>query len=103
MGKREEIDTTNGLVKQILQKYPIARNSDDYLYVRVIKAINPKAAEKPFVEVMENLKDLGLPCYETVGRCRRKIQEQHPELRSDDFITRCRENNEEAFKDYANS
>lgn len=103
MGKEEEIKTTDALVKSILAEYPKARNSDNYLYIRVVKALNPQACDRPFEMVLSNLMDLGLPCFETVSRCRRKLQAEHPELWSDAQIKKYRENAEKDFEDYARS
>ena len=80
-----------------------ARNSDNYLYVQVAKTIDPQVVYKPFIEVMYDMKDLDLPSIESVGRCRRKIQEKHPELWSDKQIQKYREEQEKTFEDYARS
>ena len=103
MGKRDEIRTTDAIVKDILAKYPLARNSDNYLYIRVIQALNKNAAEYSLSYTLMNLKELGLPCYETVSRARRKIQAEHPELWSDATIKKYREEAEKDFEDYARS
>ena len=87
MGKKEELETTEKLVKRILIEYPMARSSDSYLYIRVVKALCPEALNKPFSEVMFNLKELGLPCFETVRRSRQKIQNENPILKANE---RCR-------------
>jgi hypothetical protein len=52
---------------------------------------------------MKHAKEMGLPCYDTVTRIRRKVQEKNPELQSDEFIAKCREENEKDFEDYARS
>ena len=101
--KKEELMRTNKLVEKILAEYPMARNSDMYLYVRVVKELNPDACKQPFVNVISNLKELGLPCIETVGRCRRKLQEKHPEYWSDKQVQEYREQARLEFEDYARS
>lgn len=103
MGKKEEIKTVNGMVEDILVKHPKARNSDNYLYIQVIKKVHPKASQYALDYVFANLKELGLPCYETVSRVRRKIQSEHPELWSDKTIKKYREQAEKDFEDYARS
>ena len=103
MNKRKEIETTERIVKKILIKDKKARNSDNYLYIKVIKYLNNGAEERPFNEVMINLKKMGLPCYETVSRTRRRIQAEHPELWSDATIKRYREEAEKDFEDYSRS
>ena len=101
--KKEELSKTEIIVKDILARYPMARNSDAYLYIRVVEALNPKAADRPFEEVLLNLKQLGLPCISTVGRVRRKLQAEYPELWSDATIKKYREEAEKDFEDYARS
>ena len=103
MGKKEEIKSTQSLVETVLIKYKKARNSDDFLYLHVIALINPKAVSMPFINVMRNLRDLGLPPYETVSRIRRKLQETRPELWSDKKIKEYREEAEKDFEEYARS
>lgn len=99
----DDLNNLTALVKQILEKDYRARNSDNYLYVQVAKKINPQAVSMPFINVMYGMKDLDLPSIESVGRCRRKIQEKHPELWSDKQIQKYREEQEKTFEDYARS
>ena len=42
MNKSKELSTTTDLVKSILEKEPQARNSDNYLYLRVLQNIGTK-------------------------------------------------------------
>lgn len=99
-GQEMKISKTNDIVKDILVKEPFTRNSDNILYIKVVERLNSNANDKPFSEVMANLKELGLPCYETVSRCRRKLQEQHPELQACDRVQDFRTANEEEFRTY---
>lgn len=101
MDKRKELKNTTELVKVILRDYPMARDSDNYLYIRVMKELNPDTCNMPFAQVMLNLKELGLPCYETVRRSRAKIQSEHPELKGTKRVQEVREENEEIFREYA--
>lgn len=101
MGKLTELKTTSDIVKDVLENIPETRNSDDRLYQFVCALINVDALKKPFVEVMANRKELGLPAFETVRRTRQKIQELHPELAGCDKVEGYRKLNEEAFKEYA--
>lgn len=101
--KIDELYNLTTLVEDILIKYPHTRNSDAILYVKVIGYINPQAGRMPFDHVMYCLKDLGLPSIESVGRCRRKLQAEKPELWSDKQVQRYREENERVFEDYARS
>lgn len=105
MGKLKELNTTTNLVKGILEEYPDTRNSDNILYVRVCEqigrehGININKMSMPFF--LLNLKDYNMPQYETVGRCRRKLQAEYPELQADANVEAQRELNEADFKAYA--
>ena len=100
MGK-EKIKSVESLVKVILMQSKKARNSDDALYICVVRKVNPNLLKMPFINVMENTRSLGLPSYETVSRTRRKIQAEHPELWSDKTMKAYRESLEKDFEDYA--
>ncbi len=105
MNKSKELRTVTQLVKCILEEYPTTRNSDNILYCYVLMAIGRRTGIKyesmPIETVLTNLKDLGLPSIETVGRCRRKIVEQCPELAGNSEVEAQRALNEETFKEYA--
>jgi hypothetical protein len=103
MDKEKELNQTQVIVKDILMNYPIARDSDMYLYLRVVKRLNPAAVNKPFSEVVLNLEELGLPCFETVRRTRQKLQAEFLNLRGSDRIRSLRSINEEVFKEFARS
>ena len=101
MDKEKELNQTMSMVKDILIHYPIARDSDMYLYLRVVKRLNPTAADRPFSEALLNLDNLGLPCFETVRRTRQKLQEKYPKLKGSDKVRSLRSINEEAYKEFA--
>lgn len=103
MGKKEELTTTMAIVKDILVKNKKARNSDVYLYIKVMERLNKGSSKLPFDEVFNNIKELGLPFYDTVTRARRKVQEKNPDLQSDRYIEKCRRENEKTFEDFARS
>ena len=98
-----KIRKTSKIVKKILEICPDTRNSDELLYVNVCKVINPMACSQPFETVMLRRRELSLPPIESVGRCRRKLQESYPELCGSDDVTAMRELNEQVVKDYARS
>ena len=59
---KKEFKRARAIVKEILEECPKSRNSDNFLYTKVIEKLNKGALDKPFWEVMLNLKDLGLLC-----------------------------------------
>lgn len=101
MNKSKELKTTTDIVKDILQRCPETRNNDNVLYIKVCEVINKVTLGMPFSIVLPNLKSFNLPSIETVGRCRRKIVEEHPELAGNNTVEAYRTLNEEVFRDYA--
>jgi len=101
MSKSKELQTITAIVKDILEHDPDARNSDEYLYLKVCAKFSGKCMNLPFWKVFLNRKAYGLPSYETVGRARRKLQETHPEFAGNSTVEAHRMLNEEVFKDYA--
>lgn len=91
---------TTKIVKSILENNKQARNSDAYLYIEVCKSINPQVIHKPFVEVLADLKAYNLPSIETVGRCRRKVVENNPELAGNSEVEAGRALKEVEFREY---
>ena len=71
----KELKTTTDLVKSVLVKYPEARNSDNYLYLKVVQIIGSKnninISEMPLSSFLLRMKDLGFPGFESVRRSRR--------------------------------
>ena len=103
MDREKEVKQVHSLVKIILQECPQARNSDPYLYYKVVERINPNALHRTFEYTLLNMPELGLPCFETVRRSRAKIQSEHPELQSSEPVHSFRSINEEIMKEYVRS
>lgn len=101
MNKSKELNTTQDIVKGILETFPPARNSDNILFVKVCERLNPGALNKPFWLVLGNLKEYNLPNIETVRRTRQKLQASFPELAADTEVQAHRIVNQGMFADYA--
>ena len=101
MNKSKELATITDVVKDILTKFPETRNSDDYLYCKVCERVNAIYINLPFWKVLINRKKYGYPSTETVGRARRKIQSEYPELSANSTVSAGRMLNEEIFREYA--
>ena len=97
--------TTHDLVKKILEQRPETRNSDMALYIALAQHMESEKGvnitERPFCYVICNLKKLGLPTIESVGRARRKIQEQCPHLQSEKKVKKMRDEKEEEYRKYS--
>ena len=105
MNKAKELQTTTGLVKGILESCPDARNSDNYLYLRVLQIIgqrnNVDINSMSMPLFLLRMKEYGFPCFESVRRTRQKLQAAYPELAGCDEVEAQRMLNEEVFRDYA--
>lgn len=90
-----DMNTMYDLVKNILETDTKARENDMLLYLQVCKLKNLDAVAQPFYIVMQRSKELGLPSYETVSRARRKVQEEHEELKPSKIVQDAREEYEQ--------
>jgi len=101
----EDLKTTAKLVKAILEDNVQARNSDSYLYLKVLDYIadqnNIVLAAMPVPYFLTNMNDLPFPGFETVRRTRQKVQAAFPELAASDKVADMRKENEAIFKAYA--
>lgn len=105
MGKLEELQTTSALVKDVLEKYPNTRNSDNELYYWVCvmagKQIGIDVHRITVAMFLLHLNEYGFPQFETVRRTRQKLQATYPELSAASEVEAQRNLNEKAFRDYA--
>lgn len=91
------------VVKEVLTDIPDTRNSDSYLYLKVLERFageyDLRSMTVPYF--LCNIKKLKFPYFETVRRARQKIQERCPELQAKSEIQVVREAKEEVFHNYA--
>ncbi|MBO7253270.1 MAG: hypothetical protein J6V25_11675 [Oscillospiraceae bacterium] len=105
MVTEKDLKHISGIVKVILQASERARNSDSFLYLRVLefyactKGIDLRNMTVP--HFLMNMQDYGLPKFETVRRARQKAQEQHPELAANDKVQENRMAIEREFRAFA--
>lgn len=101
----DDLKTTAGLVKDILEKEPKARNSDNYLYLRVLQIIGKRNGididNMSVIRFFLELKKLGFPAFESVRRTRQKLQHDIPELVGNDTVEGQRALNEGIYREYA--
>lgn len=95
-----KLNTIQKIVHQILTNHPETRVDDKLLYYRLLQKISPNtlhmAVGSYLVEGRTNV-----PSIESVGRCRRKVQELHPELRANEQAARYRVEKEMEYREYA--
>lgn len=90
-----------------MEQHPDTRYSDTKLYVKLLEYYESfygyQIGTLPFAETLLTLSDIGIPSIETVGRCRRKIQHDFPELCSNDTVNGFRAEREKEFKEWSRS
>ena len=92
-----KLDTYKDLVKELLTDYPQRRGNDRKLYLALIW----KLGYKLDVSIKDFFNDDSYPSYESIGRCRRKAQEEHPELLPEEKIQAQRQEAQEEFIQFA--
>ena len=70
---------TEKTVKKILKDLPITRGDDNLLYIRYWQIVAPKVS---FIEFFKEPGKFNGATYKRIERCRRKLQEKYPELKS---------------------
>lgn len=101
MSLKQQLNNTKIIVQSLLETDRKTRNSDSYLYLRIIqiiadeKGIYLENISVPFF--LENMRELGFPPFETVRRTRQKLQAENPLLAADDFTAEKRAENETIF------
>lgn len=100
-----DLNTTTKLVKHILENNQQTRNSDSFLYLKVLEYISEKEGfalnHMTVPYFLENMNEYGFPGFETVRRTRQKLQADFPDLAACDKVQAMRMENEQAFKAYA--
>lgn len=99
-----DLKNTTALVKSILEQDKQCRNSDSFLYLKVLsvtakqKGIDLEKMTVPYF--LLNLHGAGLPPFESVRRARQKIQEHNPHLAACEAVEVFRAENEAEFRAY---
>ena len=102
-----DLKNTTALVKSILEQDKQCRNSDSFLYLKVISSVAKRKEidlEKMTVPYfLLNLHGAAFPPFESVRRARQKIQAAFPELAACEAVEGFRAENEQVFREYARS
>ena len=95
-----EIIKLYDLVKKLLQEKEELRGDDDLLYLAVVQKVHPHwdngrintdIKNAPIGEFFTSRKAAKIPTFESVTRCRRKAQEERPDLKPCEKIQEARE------------
>lgn len=105
MNKKRELISIKAMVKSLLEQESVCRNSDNFLYFRVIsKVAEQKGIDLNNVSILSfllTMSEQGFPPFESVRRSRQWVQEYYPELSSIERIKAKRKENEAVFRNFA--
>ncbi len=91
------------LIIEILTEVPETRNSDNLLYIETVDRIGNLMGIKNFSRrAVKNILTMPeIPSYESISRCRRKIQEKMPELQADEEVLKERRQREISWREWS--
>lgn len=95
----KNLNQLKDIVERILIDDEKARKDDNYLILKVIEKLHPDEVGKSFNEVMLNAKHNKIN-FESIRRCRQKVQQLYPELKDFDTATK-RQKAIESYLDFA--
>ena len=75
-------------VKRLLKEHPHLRDSDEKLMANMWYKRIPNVQQQSALNVLGMLANKKLPSYESISRCRRKLQEEDPSLRGKEYNLR---------------
>ena len=100
-----ELKTVTKLVKSILEEDTQCRNSDSFLYLKILETYGNKNGidinEMSVPNFLLTMKKNGFPGFETVRRTRQRVQAENPDLAACDKVKGMRMINETEFRQYA--
>lgn len=103
----KNLKTIKALVQTILEEDEKARNSDSYLYLRVLNTIADREHinlnEIHVVDFLVNLNRSPFPIFESVRRSRQILQAKYPRLAPCEVVEEYREEKEQEFLEFARS
>ena len=86
----DKIGKYKDVIIELLTKFPTLRDSDNRLVVNVwaLKIGKDEIDRQTASWVMTEIANNNLPSFESISRCRRKIQEEIPGLRGTKYVAR---------------
>lgn len=89
------------IVTSILAENEKARNSDSFLYLKVLQTVDKDLLDMPVGEFLANMSVLNVPPFETIRRTRQKAQAENPSLSACPKVAEYRAANEEVYRQFA--
>lgn len=105
MDKIEQLKTTSKIVLRLLETEPQTRNSDSFLYLKVLEYYDEMhdtfMCQLPVRTFLNNMHEFSIPNFETVRRSRQKIQAEYPDLAACKTVQAYKESNAQAYRAFA--
>ena len=95
-----KLKTLENVVLEVLENDIASRDDDFILLLEVCNRTGADIAGRAFAYAMAHHKELGIPNWKSVERCRRKIQARRPDLISPEAAKK-RLEAKEAYTEYA--
>ena len=100
-----ELKKTAAIVEHLLRTNKQTRNSDSYLYLKVLEYLDEQrgtfTSRLPVSAFLKRMNDFDVPGFETVRRARQKLQVKFPELAACEKVAEARFVNEQKYRAYA--
>ena len=107
MEKENNLFKLGEIVENVLEEYEETRNDDNCLYLQIIKLYcvqrNIDIEGLSFEYFLLNQREMGFPSIESVGRCRRRIQETRADLCATESVRRKREAHKKRVLEYVSA
>ena len=101
----DNLYSVSQIVREVLKQDERARNNDSFLYLRVIGIVGEikgvDVYHMPVAQFLLNIKEMGMPQFESVRRTRQKIQHDDLELAAYKTVGEHRQAKEREFREYA--
>lgn len=97
----KQLNGVKALVKTILEEDEQTRNSDSFLYFRLLERIDKAILTVPVHDFLLGMGLWGIPPFESVRRARQKVQAECPWLAACDKVKEFRSENEDEYVDFA--
>lgn len=100
-----DLKKTSAIVEHLLRTNKQTRNSDSYLYLKVLEYLDEQrgtlTSRLPVRAFLQYMGDFDVPGFETVRRARQKLQVKFPELAACEKVQEGRFVNEQKYRAFA--
>lgn len=95
-----KLEKLHKIVKKVLEEKPEARKNDFRLYAEVLREFDFDLVKTSLHMFLFTAQYYDAPPFESVSRCRRKVQKEYPELK-DTKTAKARQEKEQEYFEYS--